>query len=168
MNVNFSTVSFLGYGKPKNYKRVDEFLVRSAQPKAEEIVWLKQNRNITDIFNFRRTNIGVDFNESKLAEALDINYYSIPTSPRHPEIEDVKKVLKLMEKIKERDGQALFHCQAGADRTGLYSLIYQVVNGLKSFEDAAREMMFLGHHFKTYPDLINTAGEFIKILQSGK
>lgn len=165
MKINLSAINFTGYGKPKNYKRVDDFLVRSAQPQAEEIVWMKKHRGVTDIFNFRRTNFDVKFDEQKLAESMDINYHSIPTSPRTPNFEDVKKVLNSMDEIKQRNGLAWFHCQAGADRTGFNALIYQVVNGLKNFDDAVSEMKFLGHHYKTYPELINTAADFIKQLK---
>lgn len=165
MKINVSAITFTGYGKPKNYKQVDDFLVRSAQPQAEEIVWIKQHRGVTDIFNFRRTNFDVKFDEKMLSEAMGINYHSIPTSPRNPNLEDVKKVLNSLDEIKQRNGLAWFHCQAGADRTGFNALIYQVVNGLKNFDDAVSEMKFLGHHYKTYPELINIAADFIKQLK---
>ena len=161
-----SALTFTGYHKPHNYKRIDSNVVRSAQPEAEEIVWLKKHRNLTDIINFRTLIVpNTDFNEEKFADALNIKYHSIPTATRHPKLDDVKSFLNIIKSIKERDGQVLIHCKAGADRTGMYSLIYKVLNGLSNFDDAAQEMLALGHHQKTYPTLIDTAKEFIKQLK---
>ncbi len=158
-------ITFCGYNKPHNYKRIDKNIVRSAQPKAEEIVWLKENRGLTDIINFRRSDFGITFNEQKLAESLNINYHSIPTSPRHPKLEDIKMFLTITQEVKKHNGKALIHCFAGADRTGFNALIYKVINGLSDFDSAAKEMLELGHHKKLYPNLIETAAEFIKKLK---
>ena len=165
MNVNFSAITFTGYHKPKNYQRIDETVVRSAQPKAEEIVWMKNHRGITDIVNFRRSNFDVAFDEKMLTESLGIYYHSIPTRPRDPDIINVKKFLSLVEEIKEKNGRILMHCQAGVDRTGFNALIYKVMTGLSNFDEAAREMLAMGHHHKTYPNLIPKAAEFLKQLK---
>ena len=39
-------------GMPKNYAKIDSYLSRSAQPMAEDFVWLKQ-QGVTDVLNFR-------------------------------------------------------------------------------------------------------------------
>lgn len=66
-----------------------------------------------------------------------------------------------MDGVKARGGKCLHHCKAGADRTGLYSLIYKVVNRLDTFDNCAKEMIEMGYHQKLYPDMLNTAKRFL-------
>ena len=164
--MKINSVSFKGYDKPQNFKRIDNNVMRSAQPEAEEIVWLKKNKSLTDIINFRTLVVpATDFNEKKLSEALYIKYHSIPTETKHPKISDVKKFLKVIDDMKKQDGQVLIHCKAGADRTGFYSLIYKVLNGLDNFDNAVKEMFEMGYHQDRYPFLTDIAKDFLKKLR---
>ncbi len=164
--MKINSVSFKGYDKPQNFKRIDNNVMRSAQPEAEEIVWLKKNKSLTDIINFRTLVVpATDFNEKKLSEALYIKYHSIPTETKHPKISDVKKFLKVIDDVKKQDGQVLIHCKAGADRTGFYSLIYKVLNGLDNFDNAVKEMLEMGYHQDRYPFLTEIAKDFLKKLR---
>ncbi len=166
MAIRFSSVTFTGYHKPDNYKRIDKNVVRSAQPQAEEIVWLKKHRNITDIINFRTLTVpATDFNEEKLADALNIKYHSVPTETKKPKIEDVKHFLNIIDDVKKRDGKVLIHCRAGADRTGFYAFIYKVLNGLDNMKNAEKEMLEMGYHKDRYPFLQEMAKDFIKVLK---
>lgn len=167
MSLCVSKLSFTGYHKPHNYKRIDENVHRSAQPKAEEIVWVKKHLKITDIINFRTMGVpAIDFNEAKLADALNINYHSIPTETKSPKLEDVKSFLNIIDDVKKKKGQVLIHCKAGADRTGFYSLIYKVMNGLDNFDNASKEMLEMGYHKDRYPFLLDFAKKFIKNLKN--
>lgn len=164
--MKINSVSFTGYYKPHNFKRIDDHVMRSAQPEAEEIVWLKKNNNLSDIINFRTLVVpATDFNEKKLADALYIQYHSIPTETQKPRLKDVKHFLKIIDDVKKNNGQVLIHCKAGADRTGFYSLIYKVLNGLDNFDNAVKEMLEMGYHQDRYPFLIDIAKDFLKKLR---
>ena len=46
------TQSITFKGMPNNYSQIDKTVSRSAQPMAEDFVWLKE-QGVTDIVNFR-------------------------------------------------------------------------------------------------------------------
>ena len=50
MKITLSQVNF--FGKPENYKVIDKYLSRSAQPQKEDFKWLRE-QGVTDLFNFR-------------------------------------------------------------------------------------------------------------------
>ncbi len=154
-------ISFGAYKRPENFKQIDNNVMRSAQPEADEIVWLKDNKNLTDIINFRTMYVrAVDFDEEELSKALNIKYHSIPTISKSPEKENVKEFLDIINDIKEKNGKVLIHCKAGADRTGFYSFIYEVLNGCQTKEEAEKEMLKMGHNKERYPDLIQLAYDY--------
>ena len=150
---------------PDKFSRIDHNVLRSAQPESNEIEFLKNKEGLTDIINFRKLNkADLKFNEAELARELNINYYHIPTITKNPTKENVIKYLDVMGKIKEKNGKVLLHCHAGVDRTGLYSLLYKVVNNIDNFEDAFKEMHNMGFRYKKYPNMINLAKSFLKVI----
>ena len=50
--------------------------------------------------------------------------------------------------------KVLVHCNAGVDRTGTYVLFYQLINKLKSYNDAVAEMIKMGHIPEDVPELL--------------
>ena len=159
MKVFFSTTNFKG--KPDNYAVIDNYVSRSAQPKQEDLVWLKEH-GVTDIINFRTMYApDINYNEQLEAENLGLKYHSIPSYTRHPKKENINLFLKLIDEIKSKGGKAHIHCKAGADRTGMYAFIYEIINGIKSLSKSQAEWFEHGYHYKLYPDLMEWTKDFV-------
>jgi len=59
-------------GMPSNYAKIDNFVSRSAQPKKEDLYWLKE-QGVTDVINFRTMYApAVDFDEAEELKKLGI------------------------------------------------------------------------------------------------
>lgn len=150
------------YGQPKNYAKIDSFVSRSAQPKREDIFWLKE-QGITDIINFRTMmRVGVNFDEKAEAERLGLNYHQISSVSAKPNEETVFSFIRLVEKIKLKGGKIHIHCMAGADRTGMYSFIYKMMHGIGTLEENKTEWLSRGLHTERYPELMQWAENFVK------
>lgn len=159
MKVSFSTTNFKG--KPDNYAVIDKYLSRSAQPKLEDLQWLKE-QGVTDIINFRTMYApNIKFDEKAEAERLGLKYHSIPSVTRQPKEENINLFLKLTEEIKSGGGKAHIHCKAGADRTGMYAFVYEIINGLKNLSKSQAEWFEHGYHYKLYPDLMEWTKDFV-------
>lgn len=153
-------------GKPQNYSQIDNVVSRSAQPLADDFVWLKENKGVTDIINFRTMyEPAIFFNEQTFVEDLGMKYHNIPSSTRHPKEENIAKFLDIVENVKENNGKVHIHCKAGADRTGMYSFIYKTVKNMGTTAENIQEWIRMGHNTKLYPDLINWTKEFVKTLK---
>jgi len=63
----------------------------------------------------------------------------------HMEDEDVVRVLKLIRN--KENGPFLIHCQHGADRTGLMSAMYRIVEQGWTKDEAIKEMVEGGYGF---------------------
>ena len=114
-----------------NLHRVTPDLYRSAQPKQQGFVNLKQ-LGIQTLVNLR------DGDHDKRA-ALDVGFRLelVPLSALHIRPESNVRILRLLGQADR--GPALVHCQHGADRTGmicaLYRMVYQGWDRAKSIEE---------------------------------
>lgn len=150
-------------GMPNNYSQIDKTVSRSAQPMAEDFVWLKE-QGVTDIVNFRTMVVsGVEFDEKTAVESLGMNYHNISSITAKPEEKNIEDFLELTKKVKEKQGKLHIHCKAGADRTGMYSFIYKALNNIGTLAENEKEWISKGHNIERYPDLRNWAKRFIKI-----
>lgn len=153
-------------GKPQNYKQIDKFVSRSAQPQKEDFQWLKENTGITDIVNFRTmSEFPIYFDEQEVVESLGMKYHNIPSSTRHPKEENISEFLKIIKDVKEKNGKVHIHCKAGADRTGMYSFIYKSLENIGTTAENVQEWIKMGHHITTFPDLIGWTKDFVKKLK---
>lgn len=156
----FSSLTFKG--KPDNYKKIDDTVSRSAQPKAEDFEWLKKE-GVTDVVNFRTMIVsGNDFDEKTIVEQNGMKYHNIPTYTRTPNEKNIGEFLDIVEGVKEKGGKAHIHCKAGADRTGMYSWIYKQTHNLGDLQSNKKEMLEMGHHNKLYPNLIDWIINFLQ------
>lgn len=150
-------VSFLG--QPKNYSQIDKYISRSAQPSKDDFKWLKE-QGVTDVVNLRHHTIN-EFDERQVAQNLGIKYHHIPAHPRHPMSQNIFKFLNLADQVKKEGGKLHVHCQAGVDRTGLYSFLYKEFNNIGKTKDNVIEWIAKGHHIECYPDMISWGIHFI-------
>ncbi len=152
-------------GKPANYLKIDDTASRSAQPMKEDFQWLKEN-GVTDIINFRTMTVsGLDFDEKTAVEENGMKYHTLPSYSKNPKEENVIKFLNIVDDVKKKGGKVHIHCKAGADRTGMYSLIYKQKNKLGDLVSNKSEMINLGHDNKRYPNLISWIENLLKKLK---
>lgn len=150
-------------GMPSNYSKIDETVSRSAQPMAEDFVWLKE-QGVTDVVNFRTMVVsGVEFDEKKAVEGLGMKYHNISSITAKPEERNIEEFLELAQKVKEKNGKLHIHCKAGADRTGMYAFIYKAIKNIGNLLENEKEWIARGHNIERYPDLRNWAKDFIKM-----
>lgn len=162
MNISKAVPMFRG--KPNNYGRVDNFLSRSAQPKREDFEWLKQ-QGVTDIINFRTMYVpALDFVEKDIVESLGMSYHNLPSISKTPEEAKIGAFLNLIDNIKQNNGKAHIHCKAGADRTGMYSFIYKMRQGIGTLAENKAEWIKFGHDVKRYPNMISWTENLVKKL----
>lgn len=146
---------------PQNYKRIDNFLSRSAQINKNNIEWLKRD-GVTDVINFRTMTVpDISFNEKKCVLSKGMNYHNIPSVSKYPSEQNVGKFLNILEGIKQNGGRAHIHCKQGADRTGLYSYIYEMLNNIGSKAENITECINHHWHRGKYPTMLEWADKFI-------
>ena len=155
-------------GMPSNYSKIDNTLSRSAQPMAEDFIWLKK-QGVTDIVNFRTMIVsGVEFDEKTTVESLGMKYHTIPSITSKPEEKNVKDFLDLAQNVANKNGKLHIHCKAGADRTGMYAFIYKSIQNIGTVIENEKEWIARGHNLDRYPDLRSWAKNLVTKLKNIK
>jgi protein tyrosine/serine phosphatase len=123
-----------------NLHRVNENLYRSEQPTREGMRNLKEIIGIKTVINLRAFHSDADevWGTGLLNEELSVKTW-------HIEDEDVVRVLKLIRN--KENGPFLIHCQHGADRTGVMSAMYRIVEQDWAKDEAIKEMVDGGYGF---------------------
>lgn len=158
--INFSEK--LNSYAPFNYRKEDNFVSRSAQPQASNLIWLK-TEGVTDIFNLRTMVVPkLNFNEETEVKNLGMNYHNYPITEDFLNNENIKnltnffgKLFNDMAELIESGKNLHIHCKAGADRTGSVCFIYKTLNGIDSVQNNEKEMLEMGHNQRIYPNVIN-------------
>lgn len=147
--------------RPDNYHKIDKYLSRSAQPSKKGLKWLKK-QGVTDIINFRTMGIpDITFDEEKVVKSLGMNYHNIPSISMYPKQENIGKFLDIMEGAKQNGKWVHIHCKQGADRTGMYSYIYERLNNIGTIKDNLQELIDHHWHKDKYPYLNEWAETFV-------
>jgi protein tyrosine/serine phosphatase len=123
----------------ENLYRITDQLYRSQQPTPQGMVQLRQ-MGIQTIISLRALHSDQDAlsGTGLLNEQLHVKTW-------HIEDEDVVAVLRLLRQ--PANGPFLIHCQHGADRTGLMSAMYRIVEQGWGKEAAIEEMTQGGYGF---------------------
>lgn len=116
-----------------NLHQIDNQLFRSAQPQAKHIDQIKA-LGIKTIISFRAFH-----SDKNLLGNTDIELINIPINTWSINDSHVIQTLNAIERAKKR-GNVLIHCQHGADRTGLMSAMYRMVQQGWSKEEALKEL----------------------------
>jgi protein tyrosine/serine phosphatase len=122
-----------------NLHRVSAMVYRSGQPSAEGMKNLEA-LGIRTVINLRAGNSDTDEARGTALHLLRTKIYSW-----HVTDEQVIEVLRALGKSEE--GPFLIHCNHGADRTGLMSAMYRILEQDWSREDALAEMIEGGYGF---------------------
>lgn len=148
-------ISFKAIEDIRNFKKIDTFVYRGAQPTKDQLVDLKKD-GIDCIINFRTLFVpGIDFVESEEVKKLNIKYISMPIiSKNGPSQKNISDFLELTDQIRKGNKKVFIHCAEGKDRTGIMSALYKVKYGLDNINNSAKEMLEMGHDNKRFPDLI--------------
>jgi protein tyrosine/serine phosphatase len=114
-------------------------LYRSAQPTAADIAAYGREHGIKTIVNLRGANKGAWYNQEVAAsKEAGIEHIDFKMSASHELTLD--QTYQLIALLRDAPKPILIHCQAGADRTGLVSLIYlQQIAGID--EDTAEKQL---------------------------
>jgi len=122
-----------------NLHKINDNLYRSEQPSRQGMINLKKI-GIKTIINLRALHSDSrDLKGTKLlSEELSVKTW-------HIEDEDVIRVLKIIRK--KENGPFLIHCQHGADRTGVMSAMYRIMEQGWSKDEAIKEMIEGGYGF---------------------
>ena len=122
-----------------NLHKINDNLYRSAELTRQGMKNLK-TLGIKTVINLRA--FYYDTDEIRGTGLLD---EELSVKPWHIEDEDVIRVLKI---IRQKDnGPYLIYCQYGADRTGVMSAIYRIVEQGWSKDEAIEEMVYGGYGF---------------------
>lgn len=131
-----------------NLHKINDYLYRSEQPSRQGMINLEKI-GIKTIINLRPFHSDSDeLKGTKLfSEGIKIKTW-------HIEDEDVIRFLKIIRK--RENGPFLIHCQHGADRTGVMSAMYRIVEQGWSKDAAIREMVYGGYGFHSlWSNIIN-------------
>jgi protein tyrosine/serine phosphatase len=131
-----------------NLYKINDNLYRSAQPTKQGMKNLKK-LGIKTIINLRALHSDTDeiSGTGLLDEELSVKTW-------HIEDEDVIRVLRIIRK--KENSPFLIHCQHGADRTGVMSAMYRIVEQGWSKDEAIREMVDGGYGFHSiWSNIIN-------------
>ena len=124
-----------------NFHKVDEGVYRSAQLTPWKLKKLIKKYKIKTIINLRGNHKNYLYQKEKeICAKFGVDYYTISLSSRSPHkirIEELKKLINLLKNAKK---PLLFHCKAGADRTGFVAVLYHILNGKDKKEAIKKEL----------------------------
>ena len=110
-----------------NLHKVDENVYRSAQMLPWRLEKVIKKYNIKTIINLRGKKNYLYEKEKEICEKLGVEYIEFPISSRTlPTISEFKKLKELLLNSKK---PILFHCKAGADRSGFVAVFYRILKG---------------------------------------
>ena len=124
----------------QNLHKITDKLYRSQQPSEAGFKALKEQLGIKTVINLRAFH-----SDKEKLRGLGLLNEELSVKTWHIEDEDVVKVLSLLRK--QEKGPFLIHCQHGADRTGVMSALYRIVEQGWTKDEAISEMINGGYGF---------------------
>lgn len=116
-----------------------ERVYRSAQLSAEDLRMFVAEHHIRCVLNLRRASEPTPeyVAERALCAELGVEFVSLPFSPS--KLPEPKTVVALIDRFRAGPYPLLVHCEHGADRTGLASVVYDLVIERKELELALHD-----------------------------
>ncbi len=113
-----------------NFHKVDEGVYRSAQLTPWRLKKIIKKYNIKTIINLRGNNKNYLYKrEEEICKEMGVEYYTVALLSRSPERIRKEELDKLVNILKTAKKPILFHCKAGADRTGFVAVLWHILNG---------------------------------------
>lgn len=122
-------------------------LYRSAQPGSSFLREIIDRYGIRTVINLRGPNPGAKWyrDEIHVADSKGVTHIDIAMSAgKEP---DPATINRLLDAFKSARKPILVHCEAGADRSGLASAIYELRIAHRPASQAARQLSFFYGHF---------------------
>ncbi len=124
-----------------NLSKVDDGVYRSAQLTPWKLKKIIKKYNLKTIINLRGNHKNYLYQKEKeICEKLGVNYHTISISSRNPHKirkEELEELIKLLQNGKK---PLLFHCKAGADRSGFSAVLYHILNKKDKFKAIKKEL----------------------------
>jgi len=141
-----------------NGGRVNDYLYRGGQPRAEGIQELKK-LGITTIVDLRGENPTQRASERQQAESLGIRFVSIPVSGWDPPSNE--QVAQFLALFRNHPKEKVFiHCRFGDDRTGVFVATYRMAYEGWPATQAMNEMYFFGFNGFWHPSMKSFIRDF--------
>jgi protein tyrosine/serine phosphatase len=122
-------------------------LYRSAQLDKDEFAAAIRQYGIRSILNLRGAHPGEAWYDDEVAAANEagVTHYDVALSARRqPNEAQIKAVLRV---LREAPKPLLVHCKSGADRSGLVSALFRLVEENATPEEADRQLSLVYGHF---------------------
>ena len=126
----------------ENLHKVDDNLYRSRQPGEAGMQAAREQLGIRTVVNLRAFH-----SDRKLAEQAGVNSVDLGLVAWDIDDEEVVAVLRTLRQREQ--GPFLLHCQHGADRTGVMTAMYRIIEQGWTREEALDEMLHGGFGFHT-------------------
>jgi uncharacterized protein (TIGR01244 family) len=131
-----------------NFHAVEEGVVyRSGQLDGEQLRSRIESNGIRTVINLRGNNSGRQWydDEMKASAAAGVQHVDFPISAGRDLTDD--QLEKLLAILRNSPRPVLIHCEAGADRSGLASALYQLKIANRTALEAASQLSFRYGHF---------------------
>ena len=126
---------------------------RSAQPSADQITRWAIDHEIRTIFNLRNEeDPGLVATESLWACLAGVEFLHLPLSDRSLPVRS--EFLRLITALEIAAQPILIHCRAGADRTGVLSVLAAMAVGGATYDEARSQLSFRYLHFGDDPNAV--------------
>jgi len=127
-----------------NFYEVDKEVFRSAQLTPWKLKKLIKKHKIKTIINLRGNNQNYLYKkEEEICKKFGIDYYRVSLSSRNPHKIRKKELEKLINIFKTAKKPLLFHCKAGADRTGFSAVLWHILQGRNKYWAIKKELRFI-------------------------
>ncbi len=126
---------------------------RSAQPSPDQITRWASEHEIRTIFNLRNEeDPRLVARDSLWASQAGIEFFHLPLSDRSLPVRS--EFLTLITALEIAAQPILIHCRAGADRTGVLSVLAAMAVGGATYDEARSQLSFRYLHFGDDPDAV--------------
>jgi len=126
-----------------NFYEVDKGVYRSAQLTPWKLKKIIKKYKIKTIINLRGNNKNYLYKkEEEICKKFGINYYRVSLSSRNPHTIRKSELEKLINIFKSAKKPILFHCKAGADRTGFSAVLWHILQGKNKHWAIKKELRF--------------------------
>jgi len=122
-----------------NFHKVDEEVYRSAQLTPWKLKKIIKRYNIKTIVNLRGHHKNYLYQKEKeICKNLGVKYIPFQIASRNlPKPKEIEALIKIFNNEKK---PLLFHCKAGADRTGFVATLYHIYKGKQKNEAIEKEL----------------------------
>jgi len=126
-----------------NFYEVDKEVFRSAQLTPWKLKKIIKKYKIKTIINLRGNNKNYLYKkEEEICKKFEIDYYKVSLLSRNPHTIRRSELEKLISIFKSAKKPILFHCKAGADRSGFSAVLWHILQGKNKYWAIKKELRF--------------------------